>query len=627
MTDPWYFEVLPYRPPAHTGECLSGYLMRLAHVNGFIRFWDLAADLFPMWGKERQVSLLRWEYPVDGWGRIPLRTQLSLGELRRLTVAPWLEKFRAPLVVTRPGHLSPGHFLRGVVTPDLQVCPLCLQAQPYCLRLIWRLASVDVCIHHGCLLQAHCHRCGASLPGVGPSVRHLHCAGCDTDWRTLPVVMASADHLAAQQRRQAALQFLLDPAVTLVRLPRPENAGSVHDLAQTIGLKFRYLRLQAGYSVTEMARRIGVHSGLISTLEIGGQAPLHLYVTYLETLSLSWPDFAALEVPLAFWQSCQEPPHLDLRLCPTPTCPNHQPPPSTRVSVLADLPEQKKVRFRCTACGRNFTRTYDGEWVSKPRRPPIGPGEPPPMVKPAEEIAQLIEMGLRGEANRQIARRLGWGEKTVRIHWIALGLEDKVHQAQAQRQAREQKQRHAARRAQVEAALQVLFNQEEEITLRQVSRALGHNSDYLHSYPDLAEQVWERIRRHNAQVRQRRYERLVVQTARFIDEIKHGNDALTLQSVARQIGLSLERYRHFFPELHALVREVIEERQAAVKTSRTERECAEVNAAAARLVVRGARLSCATILQEAGLSKYRNQCDPVIHDLLQQWIGGFAPRD
>ena len=97
--------------------------------------------------------------------------------------------------------------------------------------------------------------------------------------------MASADHLAAQQRRQAALHFLLDPAVTLVSSPRPESEGSFHGLAQTIGLKFRYLRLQAGYSVTEMARRVRVHSGTLSTLEFGGQVPLHLYLTYLETLS------------------------------------------------------------------------------------------------------------------------------------------------------------------------------------------------------------------------------------------------------------------------------------------------------------------------------------------------------
>ncbi len=47
MAEPWFFDVLPYRPAPYPGECLSGYLLRLAEVNGFI-FWDLAADLFPV---------------------------------------------------------------------------------------------------------------------------------------------------------------------------------------------------------------------------------------------------------------------------------------------------------------------------------------------------------------------------------------------------------------------------------------------------------------------------------------------------------------------------------------------------------------------------------------------------
>ena len=85
MTGPWFFEVMPYRPSPYPDECLSGYLLRLAEANHVVSFWKLAQDLFPLWQDYPQAAMLRWEYPMENWGRIPLRTQLSLADLRRLT--------------------------------------------------------------------------------------------------------------------------------------------------------------------------------------------------------------------------------------------------------------------------------------------------------------------------------------------------------------------------------------------------------------------------------------------------------------------------------------------------------------------------------------------------------------
>ena len=619
MVEPWFFDVLPHRPPPYPGECLSGYLLRLAQANGSVTFWDLVSDLFPTWRGPHQTSLLRWEYPVDDWGRIPLRTQLSLTELRRLTVAPWLEKFRPPLVLTRSNYLSPGHFLRGMVNPELQVCPLCLQKQSY-LRLMWRLAPVHVCVCHGCLLQAQCHQCGTPLAVVGPTHRHLHCAVCDTDLRTLPVVSAPADTLKAQRRQQAELQFLLDPDVTLAKNP-------TGDLLEAIGLKFRYLRLRTGQSVAAMARQMGVFDGAISALELGRKTPLPFYLTYLEALSWSWFDFAALEVPREFVRSLEKPRLMYLRLCPTPECPNHQPPPSMGVGLLRDMPDCRKARFRCTACGRRFTRTYEGELAAKPRRPPIRPGEPPPVVKSAEEVTRLVEMGLQGLDNRQIAHQLGWGEKTVRVYWIALGLEDQVHQAQAQRRVQEQQERHTALRDRVETILQSLLTQDEEITLRRVGRALGYNSDYLHNHPDLAEWVQEIAQEHNAQVRQCRYEELSARIAQAIGEAKQDNEPMTVHGVTQRAGLPYDRLYYSYPELHETVRRAVREHQARMRAARTEARCAQINEAADRLVTQGSRLTYKAILEEAGLHKDSAKADLVVLTLLRRWVGDFAPRD
>ncbi len=125
MSEDWFFEFLPLRPGPYAGECLSGYLLRLADLNGCTILWDLVGDLFPTWDAPQQIDKLKWEYPLKDWGRIPLRTGLTPGELTRLTVTPWVEKFRLPPDLHRSIYMSPGHFLKNLVNPVLRVCPLC----------------------------------------------------------------------------------------------------------------------------------------------------------------------------------------------------------------------------------------------------------------------------------------------------------------------------------------------------------------------------------------------------------------------------------------------------------------------------------------------------------------------
>lgn len=619
MTEPWFFEVFPYRPAPYPDECLTGYLMRLAEVNGFI-FWDLAADLFPVFDSTIQLSLLRWEYPVNAWGRIPLRTQLPMVVLRALTVLPWVEKFRSPPIVTRPSSMGPGHFLRGVVHPHLQVCPLCLQEQPY-LRLMWRLAPVYACMTHGCLLQAQCHRCGMTLAVVGVRQHHLRCAACGTDLRTSPIVPASPDLLATQQRRQKGLQLLLDPERRLVR----ELAAD--DLTKAIGLKFRYLRLQMGRSVTAMASLTGVSHGAITDLELGKQAPLRLYLNYLETLGWSWPEFAAMEVPDSFVQHLGEPTHLHLRLCPTPGCPNHQPPPSMGVTMSRDLPDRRRVRFHCSACGRAFTRTYEGELLVRSHGTPLRPRDLSRSPKSAEEVTQLVEMGLQGTSDRQIARRLGWTEQTVRFYWPSLGLEAEIHQAKTQRRAQEQQERRAALRARAEMALQSLLGQDDEITLGRVAQAMGLAVRSVRNYPELVERVHEAGQVHNAQVRQRRYEALVAQVQQIIEEARQGSRPLTVREIMQRTNLTYNGLRDVHPELYAIVRDAVKEQQTRMRIVRAETRCALINAAAARLVAQGSRLTQVAILREAGLHKCGVKSDAAVEGLLRKWTSDFAPRD
>jgi transcriptional regulator with XRE-family HTH domain len=494
-------------------------------------------------------------------------------------------------VVTRPGPLSPSVVLRGIVTPTLRLCPLCVQAHPY-VRLLWRLTPVAVCLKHGCVLQAHCWRCGQPLTAIGPSQRLLRCGRCAADVRLLPVVAAAAAVLRRQQRQQADLPFLLDPTTTLVPPPPPAGETPAQHMSRAIGLKFRYLRMQVGLSVAQIAQRMVSTAAAIVALENGRDpVTMPLYLRYLDALSLSWPAFAAVEVPPEFVRRLQEPPYLPLRLCPTPACPNSQPPPGLGVWVLADLPEQRIVRFRCQTCRRAFTRRDDGTLVTKARRPPLRPGESPPVVKSAEEIARLREMGLQGLTNRAIARRLGWGEKTVRMYWIALNLEEQVHVAQAQRQAQAIQRRREGLRARVEAIVAALCAAGELITVQRVGRALGHTDDYLRTEPDVFAYVQEVAQRHNAQMRQQRHELLQARCIAALAEAKRRPDPISLHQIIRPLGLTYSQLKAAYPDLHQRLRQEVETERAARQATRRERHAAQIDAAATRLITDGVRLT------------------------------------
>lgn len=621
MAEDWFFESLPLRPDPYPGECLSGYLLRVADLNGYTILWDLVGDMFPTWDAPQQINKLKWEYPLEDWGCIPLRTGLTSDELTRLTVASWVEKFRIPPDLNRSIYLSPGNFLKSLVNPALRVCPLCLQSQPY-LRLIWRLLPVTVCLEHACLLQERCSACGSRLTPVSQDHRHLCCPACGADFRSLSVTMASQDSLDVQRCRQDDFNFLLDPATAITKA----SAEADHDPAHALGLKFRYLREQAGMATKVVAQKANLIVTAITSIEHGGLVPLRHYLSYLEALQLSWKEFARLEVPAGFVQAIYTPRHLHLRLCPNPKCPKHHPPAGTSVRLLRDMPEQRIARFHCKTCGHRFTRSYDGSLRTKPPRPALHAGEPHILMKSQDEIARLIEMGRRGECNLKIAQRLGWGEKTVRIYWIALGMEAQVHQAQAKRRDEKKLERYATLRSQIQATLAPLLAQNREVTLHQVSQALGTKGDYWHVCCDQTDFVHEAIRQHNLRVRQRRDKAVSVQIAHSLENLRGSDHIVKIEEIAGQAGLSYRQLCDHYPELRLKVHEAIQEHRTRLKKIQIENQIRQIDVAAARLIAQGQHLNYQIILEAAGLSPYADKSVP-IRDALMRWVSNFAPRD
>lgn len=623
MSDDWYFDVLPYRPTPYEGECLSGYLLRLAAANGASSFRNFSRVLFPTWNAQRSVDILRWEYPVNEWDELSQRVQLPGDRLIRLTVLPWVAKFQEPLVETEGKPLRPGGILREIVRSTLQVCPLCLQEKPF-LRLLWRLQVVFACLEHGCYLQGTCHACGCLLPAVSNSPQHLHCGHCGSDLRRLPVLAASDETLAVEERRQPDWEYLLDPAFTLVNESEALNDCG---LPRLIGLKLRYLRYQAGLTPAKLAQQIELSASQIEIVEHGWEqrrVPLANYLPYLEGLGHSWQAFAGLKVPQEFFSKQLEPQYMSLRLCPTSDCPNHQPPPGTGVILRRHFPERGLLVLECNICKRKFTRTYEGEVVAKYRRPPLPPELKVIVKKPKEEVEQVRQLGLQGRSTCYIARHTGWGKEALRNCWHSLGLTAEVRAAQKRRRQRKLQAYRQSLLEKVDSVLDSLCQRDERITFVSVSREMGWNDTYMFRYPELANRVREVAAQHNGHLEQHRYEELQKKIEQVIAGCRENGTPMSMRHIVEQAGTTTGLVHYRYPELWLWIRAVVELDRESHKMRKRIQQCQQINEAATRLTDQGTRLTKSVIIQEAQQHVTISVNDPEVNELLDRWVGDMG---
>ena len=261
-----------------------------------------------------------------------------------------------------------------------------------------------------------------------------------------------------------------------------------------------------------------------------------------------------------------------------------------------------------------------------PRCPPLRTGDRHGARKSPEEIARFVELGLQGLTNRDIIRQMGWGPKTAQVYWIYLGLEEEVHQAQKERRAQGARARHALLLSQVEEVLQTMLSQpDEEITLIRVGENLGCAPSYFRNYREVTDRIREVATPHNAQVKQRRYDALSARILEAIEEAKK-EGTLSMQEIHRRLGLSHDRLRHWYPELHKMLQQAVREYQAQMKAARVKTQCQQIDEAASRLVARGAILNHGTLLEEAGLTRSQGRI-PEIDALLREWVRRYASVD
>ena len=624
MSETQFFDVLPIRLHPYEGECLSGYLLRLAAANGISDFRAFVQSLFPAWHSRRQVHVFRWEYPVDSWGALPLRTQLSVERLTRMTLLPWVAKFRTPSIRTGIRQLSPGQILRDLVHPTLQVCPLCLQDEKSYRRLLWRLQMVVACLKHGCQLQGVCHCCGQLLPVVESYQQHLRCGHCGADLRQLPIAPAPDEVLAREARQQPDWQFLLNPAVSLASDFAEETKL---DIASQVGLKLRYLRQQRGDSIVQFAHRSGIEAGMISSAEGGRRTSLVTYLDYLGSMPCTWRELAAITIPAEYLASSRQPRHLSLRLCPNSAC-DHHTTPSPKVILARDQPDLNLARFRCQTCGRQFTRAYTGELVTKPRVPE-GETRKYVLIKPKAEVERAKQLGLQGETDRAIAQELGWTAYNAFCCWRILDIYDEVQEARRRRRQQEKRQRRQALRERVDTILDELCQQDGPITLARVNRVLGKHRPYLRvgDYPEIAAHVKAVAQTHRRRCRQQKVEQWQIQLEAIIASYQEKDIPLTIHKIAAEAGLVYWQLRDDYPELMTLIRDSVRADREMRRNYRLAQQCVQISQAATRLTAQGAPLTKTAIMVEARRHIPIDDSIPQVSEWLRWWTGNFGARD
>ena len=112
-----------------------------------------------------------------------------------------------------------------------------------------------------------------------------------------------------------------------------------------------------------------------------------------------------------------------------------------------------------------------------------------------------------------------------------------------------------------------------------------------------------------------------MQLQQVLIELKQRGNAISIREATERVGWIASSLVSVYPTTYAMVRQVVAEHNAALQVARHQKELALINEAAARLVAQSIRLTQGSILREAGLSLSRMAADPLIHKLLDHWIG------
>ncbi len=284
MTQPDYFDVLPYHPQPQPLESLTGYLLRLAEGNGLQSVQGLVATCFPNPGGQKYIHIPT-DHPMTDWRGLPRVAACTEAALRATTFYHLAKKFGTS---TRPQGI--GAFLRDSITCHFRYCPHCLAERGY-HALPWRFVGLMGCAEHNCRLLDRCGHCGNLLPLVPTAPLRIGlCPHCGGDLRHCRSATLTDTEQQQTLKQQQALEFLLSP-----------NPAAEADGSQQMGRRLVSCRLQQGVTAATMAEQLAIPRRSITFIEQGRRSGaggnFERYQQYVTYLGLHWPEVLTMPLP------------------------------------------------------------------------------------------------------------------------------------------------------------------------------------------------------------------------------------------------------------------------------------------------------------------------------------------
>lgn len=183
---------LLHRPQPFPDENLSGYLLRVAELNGFAT---------AKWISE--LASLRRKFATVRHDMRPMAELLGIDVVELERRCYWPTDWAGD----RQMHLFNGEAIhvRALNLGRPRICPDCLKASPH-IRQSWDLALSAVCPEHRCVLLDACPECGSALSWNRSAVCQCHCCGYDLRDAETAAADPDAVELTSLLHRQAGLR-------------------------------------------------------------------------------------------------------------------------------------------------------------------------------------------------------------------------------------------------------------------------------------------------------------------------------------------------------------------------------------------------------------------------------------
>ena len=181
---------LPLRPRPEPGEALLGYLLRVAHTNGYQAVQTLRL-LFGL--KSTLLYSISNDYQTAD--------ALFIVIAQRVRIAP--EVLTANFENERNGVFDSTRAVQDISLSEPHVCIACLR-EGRAILADWRLAHVTHCERHKAALVGRCPACGEEL-NWKPTL-YSHCSNCKTEWQDVTVTDIDVPHYQSVEQSLKTLE-------------------------------------------------------------------------------------------------------------------------------------------------------------------------------------------------------------------------------------------------------------------------------------------------------------------------------------------------------------------------------------------------------------------------------------